>query len=283
MAIMYFSDILNKVGLDPKRVKLIRHALSDKNFMECYRAGKVFEYTCHQKAGFSNGYDYWVVFISGVGTLAELYAVYKVGDFVPDTADMVPEGLPETEASQYNSKYVIYQLTPVDLLSEYERRLTIDWGKGTRKWDQKGTTEKPIVSIRQDRKKPFPGFESLILTFDELNEVFLEDEIYEDWRTAMSSVNAVYLIVDCKTGKQYVGSTYGNDGLWGRWKCYVDTHHGNNVQMKDLICDYPQRYHSFQFSILQILPKNISPDEAVKVEALYKKKLLSTTFGMNKN
>ena len=283
MAILYFSDILNKVGLDPKRVKLIRHALSDKNFMECYRAGKVFEYTCHQKAGFSNGYDYWAVFISGVGTLAELYAVYKVGDSVPDTADLVPEGLPETEASQYNSKYVVYQLTPVDFLKEYERRLIIDWGKGTRKWDQKGTTEKPIVSIRQNRNKPFPGFEALILTFDELNELYLEEEIYGDWRTAMSSVNAIYLIVDCKTGKQYVGSTYGSDGLWGRWKCYVDTHHGNSVKMKDLICDFPQRYHSFQFSILQILPKNISPDEAVQVETLYKKKLLSMKFGMNKN
>ena len=28
MAILYFSDILKKVGLDPKKVKLIRHALS---------------------------------------------------------------------------------------------------------------------------------------------------------------------------------------------------------------------------------------------------------------
>lgn len=32
MAILNFSDVLKKVGLDPKEVKLIHHALSDKRF-----------------------------------------------------------------------------------------------------------------------------------------------------------------------------------------------------------------------------------------------------------
>ena len=49
MAILNFSDVLKKVGLDPKEVKLIRHALSDKRFRECYKAGMVHEYTQHQK------------------------------------------------------------------------------------------------------------------------------------------------------------------------------------------------------------------------------------------
>ena len=39
MAILNFSDVLMKVGLDPKNVKLIRHALSDERFRECYEAG----------------------------------------------------------------------------------------------------------------------------------------------------------------------------------------------------------------------------------------------------
>ena len=32
MAILNFSDVLKKVGLDPKKVKLISNALSDKRF-----------------------------------------------------------------------------------------------------------------------------------------------------------------------------------------------------------------------------------------------------------
>ena len=36
MAILNFSDVLKNVGLDPKRVKLIRHSLGDKAFKKCY-------------------------------------------------------------------------------------------------------------------------------------------------------------------------------------------------------------------------------------------------------
>ena len=53
MAILNFSDVLKNVGLDPKDVKLIRHALSDERFRECYKAGMAHEYTQHQKDGFS--------------------------------------------------------------------------------------------------------------------------------------------------------------------------------------------------------------------------------------
>ena len=63
MAILNFSDVLIKVGLDPKRVKLIRHSLADKEFQQCYEKGMVTEYTRVQSDTFSKGYDYWCVFI----------------------------------------------------------------------------------------------------------------------------------------------------------------------------------------------------------------------------
>ena len=101
MAIFYFSDVLRKVGLDPSKVKLIRHALIDRGFRECYKANVVYEYTCHQKSGFSKGYDYWVTFISDQGTLCKLDSCYKVGAAVPDTPDMIPKGVPEIEARKF--------------------------------------------------------------------------------------------------------------------------------------------------------------------------------------
>ena len=283
MAILTFSDILSKVGIDPAKVKLIRHALIDVGFRRCYEKGKVYEYTCHQYVGFSRGYEYWAVFISGTGTLAKFYALYRVGPSVPDTADLIPEGMPDCEVRKYNGEHVIFQLTPIDLLKEYEGRLTIDWGKSTRMWHQKGTSEKPVVSIQPDKKKVFSGFEDLVLSYDELKEIITNPEVYDAWHTALCSVSAIYLIVDRETGKQYVGSAYGSEGLLGRWACYVDTFHGNNKRMKDLICDYPERYHSFQFSILQILPKTVTAEEVVTIETRYKKKLLSIEFGMNDN
>lgn len=281
MAILYFSDVLRKVGLDPAKVKLIRHALTDKGFKSCYDKNMVLEYTRQQKSGFSKNYDYWCVFISGKGTLAKLFACYRVGNSVPDTPDAMPKDFPHPEWFQGENAY--FDLEHIDLLKDYEGRLTIDWGNSARMWHQKGTTEKPIVAIQADEKKVFSGFENLILTYDELKEIVENPTIYEAWHTALSSVNAIYLIVDRETGKQYVGSAYGKDGLLGRWSCYVNSLHGNNKLMKELICDHPGRYHYFQFSILQILPKTATDDEVIQTESLYKKKLLTIPFGMNDN
>ena len=281
MAILYFSDVLRKVGLDPAKVKLIRHALTDKGFKSCYDKNMVLEYTRQQKSGFSKNYDYWCVFISGKGTLVKLFACYRVGNSVPDTPDAMPKDFPHPEWFQGENAY--FDLEHIDLLKDYEGRLTIDWGNSARMWHQKGTTEKPIVAIQADEKKVFSGFENLILTYDELKEVVENPTIYDAWHTALSSVNAIYLIVDQETGKQYVGSAYGKDGLLGRWSCYVNSLHGNNKLMKELICAYPERYHHFQFSILQILPKTVTDDEVIQTESLYKKKLLTVPFGMNDN
>ena len=51
--------------------------------------------------------------------------------------------------------------------------------------------------------------------------------------------------------------------------------HGDNKLMKELLCDYPDRYTHFQFSILQLLPKAVTPDEVIQTETLWKKKLLT--------
>ncbi len=73
------------------------------------------------------------------------------------------------------------------------------------------------------------------------------------------------------------------DGLFGRWSCYVSTKHGNNKLMREVLCDHPERYHQFQFSIFQVLPKTLSPEEVIEIESLYKKKLMSIEFGMDGN
>lgn len=53
MPVLFFSDLLTKVGLAPEKVKLIRHALSDKGFRSCYEKNMVLEYTRQQKPDFA--------------------------------------------------------------------------------------------------------------------------------------------------------------------------------------------------------------------------------------
>ena len=116
MAILNFSDVLHNVGLDPKKVKLIRHALSDPGFRACYDVGMTLEYTKHQGMGFSKGYDYWVIFISDSGTYARLHSCCRVNGSEPDTPDVCPVGLPECEAEGYRGNDAFFHLEYVDLL-----------------------------------------------------------------------------------------------------------------------------------------------------------------------
>ena len=283
MAILYFSDVLRKVGLDPAKVKLLRHAFSHQRFKDCYEKNMVLEYTRQQDVGFSKGYDYWCVFVSGKGTLAKLHACYKVGDAVPNTLDIMPVGFPHPEA--FDGKGAYYDLEHIDLLKDYEDRLIIDWGKGTHMFHHKGTTEKPIIALYEKIPEVFPGFENLILKYDDLREI-IEDNVgrYETWHTALSAVNAIYLIVDKKSGTQYVGSAYNENGLLGRWTTYVSTGgHGNNKLMVQAMKEDPNRCHDLQFSVLQILPKTMTSDEVINTETLWKEKLLTKPFGWNAN
>ena len=211
MAILNFSDALKNVGLDPKRVKLIRHSLGDKAFKKCYDKNMVEEYTRVQSETFSNGYDYWCVFISDKSTTAKFFACYKVSGGVIDTQDTKPKGFPLED--WFQGQRMFYNLERIDLLKEYEGRLLIEWGKSALAWVQKGTNEKPIVAIRD--KKIFSGYENAILTYEELREIVQDPTAYESWHTALSSINAVYLIVDRKNGRKYVGSAYGKGGLLG--------------------------------------------------------------------
>ena len=264
-------------------MKLIRHSLSDKDFAKCYYASPqmVWEYTRIQKPNFSKDYDYWCVFVSGEGTTARLFACYKVNGAVSATPDLEPAGFPLE--GRFEGKYDYFDLEPVDNLKEYEHRLVIKWGKAALSWHQKGTTEKDVWAIDSPVKKPFIGYDKVVLTYAELKEVVENKDAYELWQAALSAVNAVYLIVDTKSGQQYVGSAYGKDGLLGRWRIYVDSLHGHNKLMKEVICAHPDRYKFFQFSILQILPKTLTDDEVIHTESLWKEKLQSIRFGMNDN
>ena len=282
MPLLYFSDILRKAGLDPAKVKLIRHSRADPDFSSRYQKGAqmILEYTKVQKTDFSKGYDYWCVFISESSSTARFFACYRVNGSVPDIPALKPSDFPID--SWFHGNLAYFDLEPISLFEEYESRLVIEWGKSALAWHQKGTSEKPVRAI-ESLCKPFIGFDNVILSYDELKAV-VEDRLdYSSWHSALSSVNAVYLIVDTETGQQYVGSASGENGLLGRWSNYVNTLHGGNKLIKEVLCSHPDRYQKFQFSILQILPKTITPDEVIRIETLWKEKLLSTRFGMNSN
>lgn len=276
---LYLDEIIKMKGLDPKRILLIRHSKAHERFRLCYERNFVEEYTQIQEAGFGKNYDYWMVFISDKGNKAKYFATYEVTDVKPLLKENIPDGFPvpimfdKTEDRQHILK-------DTHFLDDLKNRLVIDWGGSTISWYQKGSNKKEIVSIYSNE---FLGYENTILSFHQLKDIVDNPFAHEDYVSALKNIYAVYLISNTKTGKLYVGSAYGDLGLFGRWEEYVKTHHGGNKLLREYLKTDPKGYENFQFSILQIFAMNTKDEIVINAEGLFKKKLLSKEFGYNDN
>lgn len=129
--------------------------------------------------------------------------------------------------------------------------------------------------------EPFYSYDEINHNFEQL-EIVIKNQL-NDWKVALSNVFGVYLLTDKKTGKHYVGSAYGTDGIWGRWSNYIDGSYGGNKELIELYNQHTETYfkNNFKFTILEILPTTKTPEEVIQRESMWKKKLLSIEFGYN--
>jgi hypothetical protein len=120
----------------------------------------------------------------------------------------------------------------------------------------------------------FSGFTKVLLPKPKLDIIVVQE--IESWKSALASVAGVYLITDTKTGRHYVGSAYGEGGIWARWKSYSESGHGHNKVLKNLLKKQRTDYgHNFQFSILETADTNASKDDVLEREAHWKNVLCS--------
>lgn len=282
---MKLSSLFNEYGINPKRTKLVRHPYNLPRVKTTYDTGFLWAYQNVQSKPRFDRCVYVLVFLGTTGTRSDFMGCYRVGErFEGDERrSRMPEGYPFPD--EYESGFY-YDLVLDDTMKDLIGRLVIDWGTG-RTFHQWASNEKEILEIRPGKRtgcvEAFRSHEETILSFDELGEIVSDPVLYDDWNLALSSINAIYLILDRKTGKQYIGSTYGQDGLLGRWRSYVDTKHGGDEGIKAALKERPEGYKHFQFTILRVLPKTITADEAIQIESLYKEKLGTRKFGMNQN
>lgn len=282
---MQLKDLLKVYGFYIEKVKLVRHPRSKKEVKKCLELGFIDEYQSSQDRQVFKDCDYIISFLGGKERSAELYGCYKINGSRKRSKALMPPNYPYPDHFKRGGFY--YHLTRTELLGDLEGRLIVDWGKATKAWVQNATNEKEIIAIlpkKGIRKvKDFIGYDETILTLGELETIINDPIIYADWHSVLSAINAVYLIVDTKSGKQYVGTSYHSEGLIGRWKCYVETEDGGNQGISEFIIKNEDKNKNFQFSILRVLPKTISANEAISIEALYKKKLQCIKFGLNRN
>jgi hypothetical protein len=121
----------------------------------------------------------------------------------------------------------------------------------------------------------------VLLSFDDLYRIVAYPDANADWHTALSSTAGVYLIVDKRSGRMYVGSASGKKGILGRWAQYARDGHGSNAKLKHLLEQHPNRQKEFQYFILQTLSRSLSRSEVVAFEEAFKKKLGRLACSLN--
>ena len=275
-------DLLKLQGFDLARsFKLVRHQEGRYDLHDFLRRGWLEAYQGFQSRPVFDNVDFIVSFI-GVGrTLARLVGVYEVLNRRPGPDGHLPEACPHRE--WLNLEY-FYEMRRLPGFEDLEHRLVIEWGRGTRRWDQ-WPRNKEVVEIlpKGELLRPFDYYLGFTLTYNELKYLCSQPEANREWRARLSAVAGVYLVLATTTGAQYVGSAHGVEGFWGRWISYAQDGHGGNKLLKELI-EADQAYpESFSYSILQILPRTFARSEVLEWEGLYKEKLGSRAMGLNEN
>ena len=138
--------------------------------------------------------------------------------------------------------------------------------------------------------KTFPGYKNVSVSYRKLKKKLESPE----WRTALSCRKGVYLITDRATGKLYIGSAYGTNGILGRWETYVksgyDKHEVENgkypnKKLQELVNEKGLSYiqDNFQYSILETFTDDVSDEYIIGRESWWKEALHSKEFGYNAN
>jgi len=182
-----------------------------------------------------------------------------------------------------------YSVELTDIARQFSGRLKLyspHRGRGTRLNMENYYYDFKVTEILREpySGQVFPGYGNINLPFDELETLIRNDR--HDWRVALENTKGVYLITDTKTSQCYVGSAYGDDGIWSRWRAYIKNGHGGNRELRNIVKnkgpDYCRKY--FRFALLEEL-RTGAPDKLVlDREAFWKSVLLTRgEHGLNRN
>ena len=286
---MNFNDIITLHGFDPSKFRLARHGFKEIDPLETFRTNpnRLMAYQAFQTKDRLGDARYVASFAPHHGTQAILLRVYRIdGKYSQEDAPHHLKDLVRDVAEKFGwwateellRTNTFYELTEVEAFNEYSTRLVIEWGGAVTAWVQR-KTDKPIVAILPpSAAREFESFEKTVLPLNELQRIVKNPTSNRTWVQALKSVNGIYVITDTRDGRNYVGSAYGKDGIWGRWSTYVATGHAGNKMLKDL----PSMEH-MQFSILEILSGTSTAADAIDKENLWKLKLGSRMGGYNAN
>ncbi len=183
------------------------------------------------------------------------------------------------------SRHYIYKTTPRPGANELVGRLVVHFertGRQSYLIAERWLEHLGVSEIRPERMTlaDFPGYAKTLVSKQHLDNIV--DQRIPSWRSALSHLAGVYVIADRATGKLYVGSATGDEGIWNRWCAYSKNGHGGNAELRALLRERGAEHAAnFQFSILEVAGTH--GDDLIERESFWKELLLTRAFGLNAN
>lgn len=274
-----FNSLLTSVGLDPRRVRLLRHRHRREYqrlvYQDAIRRDPRFQQYQSDQSNPTvidqiRSADVISAFVLGPVGETVFIGLWRV---VGSLKKYLPDPYLRTVRPP-SPGCVSISLERMAELEEYCGRIVIDWGGGERAWVQYAhRRDKEIIELRRQAEEPrFPSFSRFACGLHEV------DALPTTWLEALRATRGVYLLVHRETGAQYVGSATGEDGFVGRWRGYSDGH-GGNAAMRQLAHAADQ----YEVRILETASSSATQDEICGLESVWKEKLGSRVRGLNRN
>jgi len=168
-----------------------------------------------------------------------------------------------------------FDLALTELFASWTGKLIVGWPPPERSWWRRAhRNDMPVLSILEESllDAAMPEWDGIKLSWEELRV------LPSRWKSALSQWRGIYYIFDNSDGKGYVGSTYGEANLYGRWLNYAGSGHGGNKLLKRRD---PRHFH---FSILQRVSPDMNASDLIRLESSWKERLHTRQpFGLNDN
>jgi hypothetical protein len=175
-----------------------------------------------------------------------------------------------------------------DLMATFIKRLVVQFkpsGRAVRLNMETHLDQMEVVAVLEQpyAGEAFPGHDQINHTLGVLEVAVKQD--WHDWRGALQHMKGVYVIHDVETGKPYVGSAYGDTGIWARLCQYVDSLHGGNVALREVVGQNGPDYArvNLRFALLEFWSMRTDDEHVLARESYWKDVLLSRKFGNNRN
>ncbi len=281
---MELNDLLQKQGIDPKEVLILRHRPFEPAL------NKVLPWIAADRPEWFNAYQqtqgprlekamlgasFVASFIGAEAGKALFIGLYSIGEARPLTHEkyweipayqsLLKHGMKGFTAEESRETILWFDLKlREDFYASWKGRLIVGFPPPERAWWRRADRNVlPVLSVLEDSAldRAMPDWDQISWTWDELRVLPTR------WKVTLGHWRAVYYIFDTSDGKGYVGSAYGEDNLAHRWENYAVTGHGGNTQLKK------RNPKTFIFTILQLVSPTMSFEEIVRIETSWKDRL----------